>query len=283
VECEIDEYFDDDDLRLLVGLCRMASANALAQQRTDDVAASKLRRLLARVAHDILDPLQGVINQLDIAEAEVSGALGLALVGGTNVPGRLNAAIETLRTTAQAARRRLRRGVPALSSTLTEARSAVELVASVVRPLAERRGISLNVDLSALAYARVVVDREEFLIAFRNLLMNAVKYSYDGTPEQTRSVNVVGALYLTIENFGIGVLAEEVITIRSEFRRGQLAQRAGREGSGLGLSQAIHVVEAAGGELRLESSYKGASGRYPEGPFLTRVVVRLPVAVSRAP
>jgi signal transduction histidine kinase len=109
-----------------------------------------------------------------------------------------------------------------------------------------------------------------------NLVHNAVKYSFKGTPTHNRTIAIGGKLLQSfyefeIENYGIGILPEETGRIFEKGYRGKLTQDESRTGAGLGLAIAKEIVNAHGGSIKVKS--------YPRGSaYLTCFVVRLPVS-----
>jgi signal transduction histidine kinase len=104
-------------------------------------------------------------------------------------------------------------------------------------------------------------DQEALRRAIRNLLENAVKYSPD-----CRTVWVKGhvnnsRVAISVRDRGIGIDAQEQREIFRKFVRGSAAKRAGIKGTGIGLSMVRQIVEACGGEIRLESA-EGAGSTF---------------------
>jgi len=109
--------------------------------------------------------------------------------------------------------------------------------------------------------AMIRADQEALRRAIRNLLENAVKYSPD-----CRTVWVKGhvnhsRIAISVRDRGIGIDAQEQREIFRKFVRGSAAKRAGIKGTGIGLSMVRQIVEACGGEIRLESA-EGAGSTF---------------------
>jgi signal transduction histidine kinase len=109
----------------------------------------------------------------------------------------------------------------------------------------------------------VVVNGDEAAIgrALWNLLDNAVKYS-----PNCRTVWVTGAcedrhLVIRVRDEGLGVSNSERRAIFQKFVRGSATGGYGIKGTGLGLALVEQIVEAHGGEVRLEST-EGAGSTF---------------------
>jgi len=111
-------------------------------------------------------------------------------------------------------------------------------------------GVELNLDSNA---PTVKADEQELRRAIRNLLENAVKYS----PE-CRTVWVEGRVNhrqvaISVRDRGMGIEPREQRVVFQKFVRGAAAKKAGIKGTGIGLSMVRQIVDACGGEIRLES------------------------------
>lgn len=114
-------------------------------------------------------------------------------------------------------------------------------------------GFEIELSLDSRA-ATIQADEEALRRAIRNLLENAVKYS----PE-CRTVWVEGSVNhrqatISVRDRGMGIEPREQREIFHKFVRGAAAKKAGIKGTGIGLSMVRQIVDACGGEIRLESA-----------------------------
>ena len=118
----------------------------------------------------------------------------------------------------------------------------------LLRPLAESREVSLLVTVET-ALPRVSADRERVLQVFSNLGTNALKFS------ARRGRVTIAATYhdalveFAVSDTGIGIAPEDLPHVFDRFWRATNT----RHGVGLGLAVAKAIVEAHGGEIRVES------------------------------
>jgi signal transduction histidine kinase len=99
----------------------------------------------------------------------------------------------------------------------------------------------------------VRVDREAMARSLLNLVNNALKYSHN---EKFLGVNLYrenGSLKLEVVDHGIGIPHPEQHKIFEKFYRVGDPLVHNTKGSGLGLALVRHIVEAHGGEVRVES------------------------------
>jgi len=102
-------------------------------------------------------------------------------------------------------------------------------------------------------FPSIQADREALGLAFRNLLDNAVKYSPDCRTVWVEMSRERDRLALRIRDRGMGIPPSEHKDIFKKFVRGTGSRAARIQGTGIGLTIARHIVEAHGGEIRLES------------------------------
>lgn len=155
---------------------------------------------------------------------------------------------------------------------------------------ANKRMIEFEFDREGKANSMppVRIERNSFDRMMHSLLSNAVKYSYHGIqPEgwpKSRIVKIVCQprydkdgrfCMIGFENFGIGIEPDEIAHVTEAGYRGRLAKAEIQIGTGLGLSEAAHVVHAHKGRLSIRSRPVHNS------TYLTEVRVILPVAHKR--
>jgi signal transduction histidine kinase len=149
---------------------------------------------------------------------------------------------------------------------------------------ADEEGIKINPP-EALGYTRyfpeIDLDIRTMDLVFKNLLHNAIKYSYKPTDRmQARFINIHGLwpesdrkrYQISIENYGVPITEEEKVYIFRPGYRGIYAKQRNRRGAGMGLSLVKFVVETIhNGKVFVES--KKVEG----GAHLTRFYVVLPI------
>ena len=86
-----------------------------------------------------------------------------------------------------------------------------------------------------------------------NLVSNAVKYTPEGGQVTVRAWTEEDQIRLEVSDTGIGIPAEALPRIFTEFYRAKNARAMEVEGTGLGLVIAKDVVEQHGGEITVRS------------------------------
>ena len=134
--------------------------------------------------------------------------------------------------------------------------AVVALAADRIRPVAEHRGITIDV---ATTPCEVMVngDRRQLVSAVHNLLENAVKYSdNDSSVEVGARASGSGReaiVEISVRDYGIGIPARDLERIFERFYRVDRARARDTGGTGLGLAIVRHVATNHGGQVRVSS------------------------------
>ncbi len=127
-----------------------------------------------------------------------------------------------------------------------------DLIASALKslkPLMEDREIKVHVPPDA---PEVLADPDLASLAIRQLVSNALKYSYPESPIEILSCAENGAVKISVKDYGPGIPAKEQRRIFERYYRAP-QNTAPVPGSGLGLHIAKNIVQAHHGEIWLES------------------------------
>jgi signal transduction histidine kinase len=98
-------------------------------------------------------------------------------------------------------------------------------------------------------------DRAKFKQILFNLLSNAIKFTPRGGQVTVRAATErEGGVTLCVADTGIGIAPENLTRVLSPFVQEDSDRNRRYQGSGLGLALTKALIEAHGGELRLEST-----------------------------
>lgn len=118
-----------------------------------------------------------------------------------------------------------------------------------------------DIDLRlSLEQAEARVDVGLIMVAIRNLINNAMKYSYDHSAVDVVLKKENGFVRLMIRDYGYGMSEDVRKHIFDRFYRADRARNS--EGFGLGLSIAAKIVEIHSGKITVESEEKKGSTFY---------------------
>ncbi len=142
-------------------------------------------------------------------------------------------------------------GVAELASEPLDLREIVAEAADLFKPMAEDKDIDLQLNTPPRGVP-VQGDRSRFQRVVANLLDNAISYTPAGG---TVAVSVVaGPAHAEVEiaDTGMGIAANDLPRIFERFYRGDKSRST--PGSGLGLSLALAIIRAHGGEITVKST-----------------------------
>jgi two-component system chemotaxis sensor kinase CheA len=126
----------------------------------------------------------------------------------------------------------------------------------VFLPLAERKGLNLNIRIHENLPEQIFTDRQRLMQILKNLLSNAIKFTSHGEVkleiyrDRFRSSMVAFA----VEDTGIGISADKHEMIFEAFRQADGTTGRKYGGTGLGLSISREFASLLGGEIHLQSS-----------------------------
>ena len=124
--------------------------------------------------------------------------------------------------------------------------------AGVLEPHAKGRDVSIETDVpKTMPLWRADEDRLSQVVV--NLIDNAIKYSPPNGVVTAKVSHVKDKATIEVIDRGTGIPDEELPRIFERFYRVEKGSSARFGGRGLGLSIAMHIVEAHGGELTAES------------------------------
>ena len=121
---------------------------------------------------------------------------------------------------------------------------------TLIRPIAEERGVKLSRRCGDGVYIRA--DRQRVTQVLLNLLSNAVKYNREFGEVRLECEARGDTVRLSVTDTGLGIAPELLPRLFAAFDR-LGAERRGIEGTGVGLMLSKGLVEAMGGTLTVES------------------------------
>lgn len=126
----------------------------------------------------------------------------------------------------------------------------VEEVAALERPVAEVRGLAINLVLDPAMHRHWVGDRLRIKQVLLNLVHNAIKFTDRGSVVIDLGPGPAGGQRIVVRDTGRGITAAEQAGL---FRRYEQVGSDRRAGAGLGLSIVRGLIERMGGRVGLRS------------------------------
>ena len=227
-----------------------------------ELATTERERLLAVVAHDLRNPLGAVALYSEMLASLQPDPDASSAASATDAYTR--SALATIHSSAVGMQRlvedlldasSLRGGALGIHRAPARVGDAFTEAERMLRPLAEAARLTLTVVDDAGAADRIApVDAPRAVQLLSNLVGNAVKFTPPGGRVAVRYGVDGDTLTASVTDTGPGIVAEHLPDLFTAFWR---ADRRDRAGVGLGLWIARAIVEAHGGELRVDSRTDG--------------------------
>ncbi len=141
-------------------------------------------------------------------------------------------------------------------------------IGEVIRPEVNEKGHEVSWDIAPLPI--MTGDRERISQVIINILTNAVKYTPAGGQIRVTAAVEGENIRVSVADNGIGIPEEDLPRMFERFYRVEKSRTSDAGGTGLGLAIVKEIVEAHGGDVRIDS-------RVGEG---TCVTVLLPIVTS---
>jgi two-component system, OmpR family, heavy metal sensor histidine kinase CusS len=210
---------------------------------------AEVRRFTADASHELRTPLTAIRSEAEVALGKPLTAADYHNLLGSILEecGRLTRLTEQLLALA-----REDAGASPPAHEPLDLAALVEGVAETMRPLAEAKGLRL--DVRGGDSLRMHGDSARLRQVFYNLLDNAIKY----TPEGGRVEVCLGRrgeeAVITVRDTGAGIAPEHLPHVFDRFYRVDKARTRAEGGTGLGLSIAKSIVTAHEGRIELASA-----------------------------
>lgn len=212
-------------------------------------ASRQKSAFLSRVSHELRTPLNSILGfgQLlqfgDLDDEQRDGVDHIVRAGD-----HLLALIDEVLDIAQ-----LEAGEMRLSLEPVDVREVTVETVGMMRPLADRRNVHIEVDTDQLD-VHVRADRQRLKQVLLNLLANAVKYNRVGGAVHVRAATAAAPdrFRLDVSDTGPGMTDDALTRLFQPFER-LGAERSDVEGAGLGLALTRQLIEAMAGEVGVTS------------------------------
>lgn len=247
-------------LATLIGAAGLTAV--LLSRRSADKASARMRdeqtqrrhRLLARLDHELKNPIQGIRAALaDEPSQRQRDSIDAQAV-------RLSSLLSNLRKISEVEHAELETTAVNIGGLVHEAVQTIQEV-----PGAKERRFQVSLPQAPRPLPFIRGDGDLLFLAVSNVLSNAVKYSPAGAHIEVRAREELGWIVLEFADTGRGIAPDEIETVWEELGRSREVR--GTEGSGLGLPMVRAIIERHGGYADLHSWYGQGS----------TVTLRLPV------
>jgi len=238
----------------------------MIQERTAELVVAKERAeaadhtksvFLATMSHELRTPLNSIIGFTGLLQQELTGPLNeeqkkqLAIVraSGAHLLNLINDVLDISRIEA---------GQLQVFLEPFDLREAIERVAQTSRPMAEKKGVELEVKIASDVNT-ISSDRRRVEQILINLLSNAVKFTEEGKIQVVCSLEG-REVSVNVIDTGIGIKSEDMDRLFVPFQQVQTGAARQFDGTGLGLSICKKLLDLLGGKIAAHSEWgKGST------------------------
>jgi PAS domain S-box-containing protein len=226
---------------------------ALLQAQEEAERANRVKsQFLASMSHELRTPLNAILGFSELLSDDTTGRFDEATrrrfldqihSSGEHLLQLINDILDLSKV--EAGQMDLQLQPVELRSLIGEARATVE-------PLAQSKAIALNAEPGPELH--LIADAAKVKQMLLNLLSNAIKFTPDGGSIQIRGRQVDSWVEIAVSDTGIGIAAEDLGRLFTEFQQLDAGPGRHQEGTGLGLALTRRFAELHGGQVNVESA-----------------------------
>lgn len=253
---------DDDGARHLIALAddvteQRRAAQALREAlKAAELASEAKTAFLANMSHELRTPLNGVIAGADLLAREdlseaARGLVSMIRSSSESLARLLGDVLDLARA---------EQGQLLLEDKAFHVGETVRSMAALFRPDAERKGLTLEVEIAGDLDGAARGDPARLHQVLGHLLSNAVKFTDNGriVLRASRADGSERAIF-AVEDTGIGFDAADKARLFGRFQQADNSSTRRFGGAGLGLAIARELVALMGGAIDAESPETGGS------------------------
>lgn len=205
-------------------------------------------KLFSIIAHDLRSPIGQLKNSLDLVSHEY-----ISPDAFRKISAKLSSEVDQLHSTLD---NLLKWSISQFQGIQTKPENnllstVLERKATLFKPLLERKNLVLSWQLNNLG---VFMDRDHLLLVLRNLISNAIKYSYPGNNISIQAYRQEKNVIIEVADRGMGMTDEMKASI---FQTNTMLSKTGtidEKGTGLGLKICKEFIEKNGGSIWVETA-----------------------------
>lgn len=215
--------------------------------------ADKLKdEFLAQMSHEIRTPVNSILNFSDMLREELSGKIDEDLEASfpliARAGDRLIRTVDSLINMAE-----LQTGFYSAKFTEIDPEEKIRnLIRNDFMKSAQDKNLFIKFNYNSLT-KKIVADEYSFEMIFKNLIDNAIKYTYYGGVEITVADSEKNCLEINVKDTGIGISEEYLAKLFEPFSQEEQGYTRRFEGNGLGLAIIKKFLQINNAEIAVES------------------------------
>lgn len=237
-------------------------------------------RFLAMITHDIRTPMSAVVSTMELLadpdiQTDQERLVQVARTSGQQMLYLLSDIIEVSRTDGWNF---------AIVAEDVSVKDLLEAIADAWRPLAEKKGLTLDLRSPKTLPERMMADPKRLRQVIDNLLSNAIKFTVSGSVSIESSIveNIDDSiLRIEVSDTGRGINKNSQHSLFQEFGRVISDGDSDVEGTGLGLSICKRIIESMGGKIGVDSESALGSKFWLEIPCVQSRITTQPECYSK--
>ena len=238
---------------------RAAALAAEAERRYREAEAQNRAKdnFLATLSHELRTPMTSILGWVQFLRL------------GSYTQEELDEALETVETSARLQARliddmldvsRIVLGKFQVDLQPTKVTEIVEAALTTARPVAAAHDVKITANMQSSSDALVAADVNRMQQVIGNILSNAIKFTPAGKSIDLKLQKVESMMQISVTDQGEGIDPSFLPYVFERLR--QADNGSNRQGLGLGLAIARHIVELHHGEITAESEGRGKGARF---------------------